>query len=239
MHQSETDLRDALVPASEDEIYEYYKRGLWGLVDRPPRIFTIYPDDQGASRDPPLEVPSQRAFTGPRAIPASLADIKCSDIGDKGVLDALNIIMGTSYPLSSPLRSHLHYCISEGYDFGLAYSYLRPQWDSDFATLTERMDEARSNDAALRRDTLDPSERYIVNPKLPPRRVWDLYSNRVVPYYWWGGNFFWLIPVSHAWVDENERSAIWTPINSRKWPVAVPNDSSLERVRIELLNQFF
>ncbi|KAK0458110.1 uncharacterized protein EV420DRAFT_1546568 [Desarmillaria tabescens] len=51
----------------------------------------------------------------------------------------------------------------------------------------------------------------IVNPWLPPRRVWDLYSNRVVP--WWitdvDGKLRWPQPISHAWVDEKDRADRW------------------------------
>lgn len=42
--------------------------------------------------------------------------------------------------------------------------------------------------------------------------------------------------MSHSWVAEDERSGIWTSINGNEWPVPVPDCSSLERVRIELLN---
>lgn len=58
----------------------------------------------------------------------------------------------------------------------------------------------------------------------------------MVPYYWWGGELEYCLPVLHAWVAVDERSDIWTPINGYKWPVPVPNDSTLEQVRIELLN---
>lgn len=205
----------------------YYRRG---------RVSTIYPDDQGAYRNPPLEVERQRSFTGPRVISSSLADRKCETFGVQGLLDELNDIMGTALPLWSSLKFHLTRCISLDYDFGLAYGYLRPHWDSEFDTLAARIDKAESDDAALRRNALDPSKKYITNPSLPPRRVWDLYSNRVIPYYWSGRNLYHCLPVSHSWVAEDQRSGIWTSINGCKWPVPIPKDSSLERVRIELLN---
>ncbi len=49
----------------------------------------------------------------------------------------------------------------------------------------------------------------IVEPYLPARRLWDLHSNRVVP--WWTINSSadvtreWLLSISHAWVDEKDR----------------------------------
>lgn len=216
----------------------------WRIRDDPIRLAayrrarksTIYPVDQGADRDPPLEVERQRSYTGCYIIPSSLADQKCQTFGVRGLLDELNSIMGTPHPLLPSLRFHLDQCISLDYDFGLAYSYLRPHWYSGFDTLATRIAEAGSNDAALRRDALDPSKKYITNPELPPRRVWDLYSNRVIPYYWWGEGLLYCLPVSHSWVAEGERSDVWTSINGCQWPVPVPEDSGLERVRIELLN---
>ncbi|KAK0432229.1 hypothetical protein EV421DRAFT_1719705, partial [Armillaria borealis] len=64
-------------------------------------------------------------------------------------------------------------------------------------------------------------------------RVWDLYSNRVVP-YWIAGNF--PMPISHAWVDEEDREDVWTPINGEEWPVPIPKDTNLDLIRIEMLN---
>ena len=86
---------------------------------------------------------------------------------------------------------------------------------------------------------------YIVDRKLPPRRVWDLYSNRVLPGWlfrkWGHSDEEWeqwstVDPVSHSWVHPNDRHSVWTPINGRKWPVPVPKDTTLDRVRVELLN---
>lgn len=154
--------------------------------DRRPRVSTIYPDDQGANRNPPLEAELQRSYTNPYVIPSSLADQKCGAFGIHGLLDELNDIMGTSYPLSPSLELHLARCISLNYDFGLAYSYLRPEWrpNPDFDTLAARRDEAESRDAALCRDALDSSKQLITDPYRSPRRIWDLYSNRVIPYHW-------------------------------------------------------
>ncbi|PBK58628.1 hypothetical protein ARMSODRAFT_900281 [Armillaria solidipes] len=73
----------------------------------------------------------------------------------------------------------------------------------------------------------------IVDMNIPPRRVWDLYSNQVLPW--------WIIiqvafPISHAWVDEKDRVNVWTPINGYEWPVPIPNDADLDLIRIEMLN---
>ncbi len=89
----------------------------------------------------------------------------------------------------------------------------------------EKMDRKRRQDALV--------GNRIVNPDLEPRRVWDLYSNRVVP--------SWITntrpePISHAWVDENDRVNALTFINGKEWPVPVPKDANLDLIRIEMLN---
>ncbi len=73
----------------------------------------------------------------------------------------------------------------------------------------------------------------IVNPELEPRRVWDLYSNRVVP-SWIADT--WPKPISHAWVDENDIVTALTLINGKEWPVPVPKDANLDLIRIEMLS---
>ncbi|KAJ7617142.1 hypothetical protein FB45DRAFT_756613 [Roridomyces roridus] len=130
------------------------------------------------------------------------------------------------------------HCISQGQDFGTAYAYLRPQWHLDFFTLEARMTYTEAEDARERAEALDPSNNHVVNAKLRPRRVWDLFSNRVLLNGVETESVLRLVvvPVSHVWLAENERTEVHTPINSFQWPVPLPVDSSLERVRIELLN---
>ncbi|PBK64766.1 hypothetical protein ARMSODRAFT_1022752 [Armillaria solidipes] len=64
-------------------------------------------------------------------------------------------------------------------------------------------------------------------------RIWDLCSNRVVP--WW-------VPlqqpwgISHAWMNEEDREDIMTLINGCQWPVPISKDTNLDLIRIEMLN---
>ncbi len=44
------------------------------------------------------------------------------------------------------------------------------------------------------------------------------------------------MPISRAWVDENERVDAMTPINGYEWPMPMPKDSNLDLIRIEMLN---
>lgn len=201
-----------------------------------PKAFTI---SSGSVTDSDSEVPSQRVFHGPYCIPTSLADQPCSSLGLPTLLDTLNEILGTSYTLSPPLSTLLEACIARNDDFGLAYARLRPYWHSaSFATLQATLEDAESKDTNARLDALDVTGRQISTPYLPPRRVWDLWSNRVIPYWWHPeeDTKYRITPISHAWVAENERTGVMTSINGRAWPVPIPSDSSLESVRVELLN---
>ncbi|PBK61846.1 hypothetical protein ARMSODRAFT_861712, partial [Armillaria solidipes] len=73
----------------------------------------------------------------------------------------------------------------------------------------------------------------IISTIMPPRRVWDLYSNRVVPWHFVRRKPY---PISHAWMEEKDREDMLTPINRREWPVAIPKDANLHLIRIEMLN---
>ncbi len=149
-------------------------------------------------------------------IPSSLADTPCATLGVQGVLDRLNATLGTSHTFDTPsVLSLLKECIEQQYDFGTVYGRLRTVWnryrDSDMQDELRRHEET---DRKERQDALVGN--VIVNPELKPRRVWDLYSNRVVPY--------WIAdtrpePISHAWVDENDRVNALTLINGKEWPV--------------------
>ncbi len=46
----------------------------------------------------------------------------------------------------------------------------------------------------------------------------------------------WPQPISHAWIDEKDRSVVLTPINGYEWPVPIPKDVDLNLIRIEMLN---
>ena len=84
----------------------------------------------------------------------------------------------------------------------------------------------------------------IRNSKLPPRRVWDLFSNRILPFHAIRKSSqsnpsdildnLWR--VSHSWVDVSERHDVQTRINGGRWPVPLPRSTTLDHVRVELLN---
>ncbi|KAK0245287.1 hypothetical protein EDD85DRAFT_895662 [Armillaria nabsnona] len=191
-----------------------------------------------------VEVPDQRTYTDKKpVISSSLANTPCSSLGIEGLLDLLNTTLATSYTLDGTpsLSPVLKDCISQNYDFGAAYGRLRFAWCDHIADIQMELREREVEDINQRRNALDGSR--IVKPSMEPRRIWDLYSNRVVP--WWSCGLAFQkthfsperpAPISHAWVDEVDRVDILTPINGCEWPVPIPKGVNLDLIRIEMLN---
>ncbi|KAK0458104.1 uncharacterized protein EV420DRAFT_415617 [Desarmillaria tabescens] len=186
-------------------------------------------------------VPKQRAYTSRKPVISSrLADTPCATLGIWGLLDLLNMTLGTSHTLDTPsLSPLLEDCITNNYDFGMAYGRLRPIWYTrDWSTIRDLLRRQEEEDQEMRREAYSGNR--IVHPHLQPRRVWDLYSNRVVP--WWSTGIpvyerdHWPRPISHAWIDGKDRVDVWTPINGYGWPVPIPKDTNLKLIRIEMLN---
>ena len=186
--------------------------------------------------------PLQRQFKGTGAISDEEADRPCRELSVEDMLGTLNSYLGTSYQIDGDddddsLRALLSTFIEDqSMDFGTAYGHLRRGWFCDVSRLQSRLSRAQRQHEDLRRNAI--KDDLIVNPHIPPRRVWDLYSNRVLP--------FWVLlssdiprnlwAVSHSWVRDEERSYVWTKINGCEWPVPIPDDVELEQVRVELLN---
>ncbi|PBK80142.1 hypothetical protein ARMGADRAFT_87354 [Armillaria gallica] len=185
-----------------------------------------------------IEVPKQRSYAGPKpVIPCSLADTPCATLGVQGVVYRLNATLGTSRT-SRELHTILKDFIGRNYDFGTAYALLRPVWDIyNLSNIQDELRRCELEDRERRQKALVGNR--IVDPDLTPRRVWDLYSNRVVPsWIIWNEASFPILrtPISHAWVDEEDRVDVRTPINGKEWPVPIPKDVDLNLIRIEMLN---
>ncbi len=182
-------------------------------------------------------VPLQRAYTGRKPVISScLADTPCATLGIQGLLDQLNTTLGTSYSLDTPsLSSLLEDCIANNYDFGTTHGRLRQIWYTDkWSTGVQHiLCKWEEKDREMRQKALVGNQ--IIDLQLQPRRVWDLCSNRVLP--WWAmGMYNRLLPISHGWMDEKDRVNVWTPINGYEWPVPIPRDANLDLIRIEMLN---
>ncbi|KZV86932.1 hypothetical protein EXIGLDRAFT_774136 [Exidia glandulosa HHB12029] len=151
-------------------------------------------------------------------------------------LDSLNNILGTAYTLSEcPLLAPLlQQCITDGWDFGRIFARCRANWSSpDPSEAWQVVDERVERDQRARDSALDSRTNTIVRPALPPRRLWDLGANRVIPTPWWPSPY---AAVSHSWMFDSQLQHVVTAINNYEWPVPIPSDTTLDRIRIELLN---
>ncbi len=192
-----------------------------------------------------IPVLKQRSYTGNRGVISSaLADSRCTDLGIDGLLARLNATLHTSYTLGSKilpflgivqLRSILEPYVARNDDFGTVYAHLRPYWyDYDVATIRHGLRIWEEGDREMRRKVLVDGR--ITKREVPPRLVWDLCANRVVP-YWVAHTERWgMFGISHAWVDEKDRVSVMTPINGYEWPVPMPKDANLDLIRIEMFN---
>ena len=183
-------------------------------------------------------LPLQQMHVSPFAIPCEIADLPCHSMSVTKLLASLNDIFGTRVPPSRHLESFLKKFIKDKWDLGQAYGYLRPWWvrSSDWGENRRQMKTRREQDSLMRREAV--SGHRIINPKLPPRRVWDLYSNRVLPFSTLPSQNvpenLWAI--SHSWVEPKARYLVETPVNSHQWRVPIPLGTTLNHIRIELLN---
>jgi len=70
-----------------------------------------------------------------------------------------------------------------------------------------------------------------------PRRIWDLCSNRVIPFQFLPRIFrFYATPfwaVSHSWTSDMELT--WSEVNSYEWPIPLPRGVTLTILRKRLL----
>ncbi|SJL16915.1 uncharacterized protein ARMOST_20447 [Armillaria ostoyae] len=183
---------------------------------------TLSASDGTSHKESSVPVLKQRSFTG-RVLPSTTADIPCAVLGIHGMMERLNSPVRTP---GSPLYRACEYFVGENYDLGTAYAHLR-RYPYNFNI--DRHVTARKSDEKRRQDLVE--HRKIKNA--PPRRVWDLYANRVVP-YWVAIKFPWAM--SHAWVADTDLKRVMTPINGYEWPVPMPKDADLDLIRIEMLN---
>ncbi|KAK0214206.1 hypothetical protein IW262DRAFT_305967 [Armillaria fumosa] len=137
--------------------------------------------------------------------------------------------------LNAPVRSldsHLlhacEYFVTKNYDLGTAYAYLRH--DPHNFVIERDITKARQSDEKMQQGFIKQTE---ISVDAPPRRVWDLHANRVVPY--WVANEL-PLPISHAWVADPDLKREMTPINGYQWPVPIPKEADLDLIRIEMLN---
>ena len=178
-------------------------------------------------------------------LPDELADLPCADVKPSALLDWINSIFEVKFTLKDRLEAALLEFIDDSCDVGQIYGYLRP-WmydvhnEDELAELPDTLRERRRADFELRSTAINNNR--ITNPRIPPRRVWDLYANRVLPYYALAPDSrgedrlpsnLWA--VSHSWVAPCERKSVLTTINGNAWRIPIPRGTTLDQIRHELL----
>ncbi len=151
--------------------------------------------------------------------------------GRRGASEKL--ALATFFGISSALNSIIS-VFGKDSDYGTAYAFMRMHpylYDASTADIAHELRTREEQDRRMRREVLVHDR--ITKRNVPPRRVWDLCANRVVP-FWVAGKKPW--GISHAWVDEKDRTNVMTPINGYEWPVPMPKDANLDLIRIEMLN---
>ena len=187
------------------------------------------------------DLPLQQIHVSPYSIPPELADVPCRTFTPEALLAAVNDIFGTFVPLER-VADHMSSWISGTQDLGTMYAMLRAWWPPPLTEIQGSCLRVSRNPPFNAFGGFRPGKLEWFNGPWVPRRVWDLYSNRVI-------SFNDLYPVrqhdripknvwavSHSWVAEADLQRVWTPINEHQWPVPIPKATTLDHIRIELLN---
>ncbi|KAG8872644.1 hypothetical protein FRB97_007469 [Tulasnella sp. 331] len=172
------------------------------------------------------------------------ASVKYLDSGVAAgqILAYLNNIFKTSLTLDHPdLRKLLEGFVSQSMDFGAIYARVRSCWPDPHAspdTLFEGLSaiETFGTENESDRDNSVSGQTIHKPYNIKPRRLWDLYAHRVIPFHYslLEGNLtpqYWAI--SHSWT--NDMAGVDTAVNEHEWPVPLPVGVTLEAVRTELL----
>ena len=152
-------------------------------------------------------------------------------------------------------KACIDYLVKHKCDFGTAYSLYclgdldkwkqKDVWDLSKYNPTLCNMNGQPQGHHLQGDSIkDPLTVY-------PRRIWDLRSNRVIPFEWYmnidviasvysefelrDGRNTGIVAISHSWT--NDMQGVLTPVNKREWPVPLPAGVILESLREQLWEQ--
>ena len=130
-----------------------------------------------------------------RELSAEEADGPCSDFGEPRLLDELNKGRPSNKQLTlrNGVREAIQYLITYNHDFGVASAFFRlidsntfpsGQLEQFFLQHPKELNFQRAlGEGRIIQD--DDGQDVLVDPYVvKPRRIWDLYSNRVIPFRW-------------------------------------------------------
>lgn len=185
-----------------------------------------------------------RAWT---VLPSKVANIECGRMKPGVLLDWMNRLFNTHYSMTPSLKACLTGFMDDGCDLGQVYGHLRPWWPEirdvkEFDGVPAAMQKRKQEDYDLRAAAVTGNR--IINSHIPPRRVWDLYANRVLPFHVLKPETTpsgepclpsRLLAVSHSWLAASDRQSVLTTVNGKAWHVPIPRKTTLGAIRNELL----
>ncbi|GJE93710.1 hypothetical protein PsYK624_098710 [Phanerochaete sordida] len=192
-------------------------------------------------------VPLQWVHRSAFAISTDLANLRCPWLGENMLLSLFSDIVGVPCNWQTEeMRQCFQHVRRTARDFGEAYGILRPhfRWIQENGHSVEAIPFEAIIQRCQKKDDcwVDLNEANAIDgesaARPQPRRVWDLYSNRVLPFHLacpanYNLTAPWLVTDIRG---SAVRDLVKTRINSEQWSLSVPHDTSLEHVRVELLN---
>ncbi|KAL0632208.1 hypothetical protein Q9L58_008918 [Maublancomyces gigas] len=158
----------------------------------------------------------------------------------KDLLHDLNVCTGNPRKMDDPgVKRAINWCIDLGLDFGGAYGRLRKLWvPGDFLAARKKVDDDKNEMERLRTSAFFMDKygnRTLKHPyAMEPRRIWDLYSHRVIPSYFVPDRKnVWAITHSHR--SSKDKDCIASPVNEYQWGVALPKRVTLDKIRDDLV----
>lgn len=183
---------------------------------------------------PPRREPRESPCTSKRHLTAAEADRLCNTMTPDALLCELNQDRpaGRHLVMEGAVKKVIEYLVEREYDFGIAAAFFRlVQGENFFLNRLEDFfhTESRSQlnwqrplgeglmgvDGGGQEAILDPYE-------VKPRRIWDLYSNRVIPFFW-----FWLIHSRDPAAKQQEP----TPTAIGQGPPSTASDGFLGNIK--------
>lgn len=138
---------------------------------------------------------------------------------------ALNVPpgLGMMSPGTTPLRV-------VDYPYNLLSSYTLPYPLQPLPSLVFDYEKAIQVDPDSQLHLIPRADLEHMHPRI--RRIWDLASNKVIPFMWMPTPYH-FIAISHAWTEDMELT--WSAVNEYQWPVPLPHGIALEDIRLQLL----
>ena len=145
---------------------------------------------------------------------------------------------------SQEYHAWLHYFISHNHCFGMVHACIcamvrearffsgeiKPEYYDQHGEVLDGVEVGQP-------PIVDKDDNILLGPHIDcARRVWDVCANRVIPHSWVRGFNLRLMPISHAWVSDEEIVYSWTSVNHRLWPVPFPRGVDIETIRAELVH---